>query len=312
MNEPVHVGVNVYHTSAPLVNGGLDKEAQVIEPLADEPAVNTIAFEQALLVGMVLTTNDAVLALVVPHTFVASKLYTPACEVVKLLREVFCVDAVKPSGPVQLKDVAPVAIPVNVMVLPSQAGFGLTDAETDVGTVVIVIADETNSAFPLTVGLPHAALVVLLRNQKQPSYTKSKRRLLLPVAKFVPYVGPAVAFLASITKEYVCVWPGNKSLASVLTKWSVHPFHLIPRFISAPLLVHVAVPLFFTVTVTVRLVPVHQEAGPPISALKNKARYCGIVVVAVRAIPLTPQLLVGVTEMVPFCVPTVTCTLFVP
>jgi hypothetical protein len=50
----------------------------------------------------------------------------------------FCNVEVNPFGPVQLHDVAPVALPDNVNVAPSQIGFGLADAVTPVGTEFIV------------------------------------------------------------------------------------------------------------------------------------------------------------------------------
>ena len=46
-----------------------------------------------------------------------------------------CAVEVKPLGPIQLKPVAPVALPVKVNVLPTQIGLGAAEADTAVGTV---------------------------------------------------------------------------------------------------------------------------------------------------------------------------------
>ena len=50
-----------------------------------------------------------------------------------------CEVEVKLLGPVQFQEVALVAPPVSVKVLPSHIGFGLAEALTPVGTVFTVI-----------------------------------------------------------------------------------------------------------------------------------------------------------------------------
>ena len=70
----------------------------------------------------------------------AVNVYIPAIAVVIDGLVGLCNEDVKALGPVQLHDVAPVAPPVNVNVLPAQIGLGLADAVTPVGTVFTVTA----------------------------------------------------------------------------------------------------------------------------------------------------------------------------
>ena len=59
-----------------------------------------------------------------------------------------CNEEVKLLGPVQLQLVAPVAPPVNVNVLPSQIGFGLANAVTPVGTVIVPSSKRVKNGIP--------------------------------------------------------------------------------------------------------------------------------------------------------------------
>jgi hypothetical protein len=68
-----------------------------------------------------------------PHEFLTVKVYTPAPANVIFIITGFCRFDVNPLGPVQLQEVALVALPVNVKVPPSHIGLGVAVAVTEPG-----------------------------------------------------------------------------------------------------------------------------------------------------------------------------------
>ena len=67
----------------------------------------------------------------------------------------FCKVEVKPLGPLQFHEVAPVALPDKDNVAPAQTGLGLADADTPVGAVstvtAIVAVDEPQALLAIRV-----------------------------------------------------------------------------------------------------------------------------------------------------------------
>lgn len=79
----------------------------------------------------------------------------------------FCIAALKPLGPVQLHELALRALAVSVSVPPSQTGFGVTVAETDVGIVrtvteaVVTGADDPHALPAVNVYKPEPAVAIV-------------------------------------------------------------------------------------------------------------------------------------------------------
>ena len=113
------------------------------------PQAGLIAAPALAVVGRAETdTEAAVTAVAAPQELLAVNMYTPAPAAVILGMVGFCDVEVKLFGPVQLQAVAPVALPVNVKVLPAQIGVGLAEAVTAVGNVQPIQPKDTQMEEP--------------------------------------------------------------------------------------------------------------------------------------------------------------------
>lgn len=124
----------------------------------------------------------------------------------------FCKVEVKELGPVQAHEVALVAVPVNVKVLPSQMGLGVADAEIPDGTVQPIHPNATQLEEGLLYASKHWVDVLNIS-------------ILFSVGP-APIASRSAVVILGISRPLLL--PGPASISSIALVLGVAPVELIP------------------------------------------------------------------------------------